>query len=384
MPADVTPGAFQATMDAYAWQLFVATSWPASPTQRGVPDATRTIGDAGMTVWETLKDVDEVFLPAGAPPAPWNSWPSNEPAACAGSGQHVKHLTMQGKVSPTMRSVAQAVGGALTDQRKLLARYAESMNEAEFTFIVDQKLYDANVQKQLQQDLALPLTSMEVKSAWREWTDADKAQTWSGGGKTQPLSARYYIQSFCVCDPDGSNCGLKEMALVGLHISRKAKSAPEWTWATFEQTDNVDPTAPYTSFFNHLCDSCPANKSTEVNGKPTGVPTQVTRLTSIDPARLARNKLWQQALAANPASPWQYYQLIGIQWPTKPLQPALNGVPTPDTLANAVMETYNQNTSSCALCHGGARLVAGATMPHYSDYSFLLGHATAAPVQPAH
>ncbi len=383
LPADTTPGAFQATVDSYAWQLFVAMSWPARVTQRGIPDSALQIGAPGMTVWETLKDVDEVFPPDAASPTAWNDWPSSEPPSCQASGKHLKHLSMQGKVSPQMRNVAQAVGGTLTDQHGNLARYAESMNQYEFGAIVAQQFYNADVQAAQTTDLSLPLLSMEVKSAWREWTDADRQKTWTDtAGATRPLAARYYILSFCVLDKDGKTWAAKEMALVGLHISRKTANAPEWVWTTFEQVDNVDAGAPYCSFFNSLCDSCPPNTSTEVNGKPTSTPTQVTRLTSVDPDRQKRNAVWQAALATVPGSPWPYYHLIGVQWPSQPKQPALSGVPFPAQLANVVMETYNQATSSCMNCHSGARFAGvGINVPRYSDYSYLLGHATTPPAK---
>lgn len=378
LPAGTTPSAFQPAIDDYAWQMFVAMSWPASATERGIADPAQQIGAPGMTVWGSLKDVDEVFLPDAASPAAWDAWPSSEPAACQASDKPMKHLTMQSKVSPQMRNVAQAVGGTLTDQRGNLARYAESMNQYEFGAIVAQHLFNADVQAAQKTDLSLPFGSMEVKSAWREWTDAEDKATWTdANGNQPPLAARYYIQPFCVLDKDGQTWATKKMALVGLHISRKTPNAPEWIWTTFEQVDNVNAGAPFCSFFNILCGSCPPNTSTEVNGKPTTKPTQVTRLTSIDPARLKRNAVWQKALAAVPGSPWPYYELIGAQWPTEPKQSALSGVPFPAQVANVVIETYNQATSSCMNCHTGARLAGvGVNVPRYSDYSYLLGHAT--------
>ena len=74
--------------DLWAWNSFVAMSWPAldpadNNDRRGFPDTTATFagaaGDA-TTVWETYKEKREVFLydylndqPSSETPQPWNS-----------------------------------------------------------------------------------------------------------------------------------------------------------------------------------------------------------------------------------------------------------------------------------------------------------------------
>lgn len=390
-PAGTPPATFQATMDEYAWKLFVAMAWPASPSMRGQADASKTIGDPGLPVFATLKDVDEVFGPNGGKPADWNVWPTRVPPKCVVPGaEPARVVRMAGKVSATLRAIKLPVGGTLTDQHGKLARFAEAMNQIEFDFVVSGGLYDARAQAALRADVAMTMGSFEVKSAWREMVPADRSTVFQDGATTRPIAERYHRESLCICDgADDSTCRVAEMGLVGLHLTRKTPAAPEWVWATFEQVDDVTPGSDGAhswpaSFFNPVCDNCPINTSTEKNGKPTGVPTQVARLGAIPDARKKLNATWQTAIGAKrQGSPWRFYQLIGTQWPTSPADVAQLGTPFPSTLANVTLETYDQNRSSCMGCHGTARAAdakGGQGATRYGDFSFLLGHATPSPV----
>ncbi len=71
----------------------------------------------------------------------------------------------------------------------------------------------------------------------------------------------------------------------------------------------------------------------------------------------AINARWQAALKG---TPWEYYQLIGTQFPIKN--------PQPDQLANVAMETYIQPQSSCIECHSAAKSLTREN----ADFSFLL------------
>jgi hypothetical protein len=178
-----------------------------------------------------------------------------------------------------------------------------------------------------------------------------------------------------------ATCERGEVGLVGLHITQKTPSRPQWAWATFEQVDNVPPfgasqpdpgrTLPY-SFFNPACPStqCVPNKSTEnPNGQPTPTPTQVTRRVNLGAAAQASNPGWQAALAnAVPGSPFAFYQLVDIQW-----QPSPTAAPAPYLLANATLETYVAQ-SSCVNCHSRAKTASGRRS---SDYTYIMAEAQA-------
>jgi hypothetical protein len=115
------------------------------------------------------------------------------------------------------------------------------------------------------------------------------------------------------------------------------------------------------------------NQSTEKDGMPTGIPTQVTRQVNIGAEAAAANATWQRNLATVVGSAYPYYQLVGVQWPQSPASPPV-GNPTPGLLANTTMETYNGATSSCIHCHFTAQIQSNARS---SDYSFMLAEAHA-------
>ena len=376
-PADLPPNPSQADAVVYAWQSFVALNWPALSGQRGVPDPSKVIGQPGGVVWHTWKTPDEIFYPNGQTPPPWNQYGGQLPPQCVSVGATSESFVLQrtSKVPGDINNAAiqaakEAVGGTLTDQHGNLARYEVRLNEATFNAIVGPKYYTVQAQDSAS-EIAFAPGVMEVKAAWREITSADPPS----------VVSRYYTETAWIYTPQfGTNpptCVKGTVGLVGLHITQKTATRPQWTWATFEQIDNVPPPASgYTgplSFNNPGCpvSKCPPNQSTENNGVPTGIPTQVTRVVAIGQAAAAANPVWQATLRkAVAASPFQYYQLIDIQWPQTPNRFPV-GNPTPGLLANTVMETY-VTESSCVNCHFTARTQSGKLS---SDYSFMLAEA---------
>lgn len=379
IPTDLPTNPSQADAVAFAWRSFVAVNWPALPGQRGVPDTTRTIGDTGVTVRDTWKHPAEVFLPDGAKPPGWAASGGTPPTACssagAGAGDLVLYRTSKkpdDPSNPVFARVDQAVGGTLTDQHGNLARFDITFNKASFDYIVSNTLYNIQGQQAFGR-IDFGAGVVETKAAWRELTDADSPDS----------KARFYQRSAWIYDAPSrsgpATCRQALMGLVGLHISQKTPSRRQWTWATFEQVDNVPPYGtensgayPY-SFNNPACDSCPPNQSTE-HGRNPNTPTQVTRIIDIGPDAQTANPLWQQALAeAVAGSVWQYYELVDIQWPARPNQ-APYGSPNPFLNANTTMETY-VSQSSCLGCHYGAKT---ADNRRSSDFSYMLAEAKSA------
>lgn len=368
LPPDVSQRPItQQAVNEFAWQMFVAMNWPALPDQRGVADASRMIGQPGPTVWLTYKAPAEVFVPPGSTPAGWDV-PAQQPPGCSDASGHV--LVMDSKASDFLESRFQAVGGTLTDQQRRLARYEIRFDKTSFDYIVGGKLYDATVQSQAR-SISFPTGALEVKAAWREMAGLDDT-----------ARQRFYRTTACICESVATDGGSQlvcrsnqEVGLVGLHIIQKTPSAPQWIWATFEQVDNVASSAIHPSFNDPACPptKCVPNQSTEKDGEPTGIPTQVTRVTPIPEATQNLNAQWQAKLAAATAdSPWQYYELINTQWPTTPDDPtAPLGNPQPNLLANITMETYIQPDSSCMGCHYTATTVNPEVK---SDFSFLFLH----------
>ncbi len=155
------------------------------------------------------------------------------------------------------------------------------------------------------------------------------------------------------------------MLLVGLHIAHKTQNFPQWVWATFEHIHN----APECEYNDDIIPRCVVK-----------FPKEVKQYS------FAKNgcSLEDCPMNVKPESAgtaWENYMLVNTQWPTAVELPA--GRPEPDSLANAVMETYFQGTtpqsqtSSCMGCHYLATGVLEKPEPK-ADFTFLLNSATTA------
>jgi hypothetical protein len=272
----------------------------------------------------------------------------------------------------------QLTTGPLIDQNGEYVRYAVQMNQDAFNYIVTNKLYTVQGQQAAKSIAFPPGTSSAVgaittKAAWKVL------------GTNDDPTRFHQIDAWVYTPANGTtpaNCVKKTLGLVGLHIAHKTSTRPQWIWSTFEQIDNApsDTARKAATFFNPNCTSrCTPNAMAQQPWNPLvkGIPVQVTRMNPLTSPATAANTAWQAALRAVDAkSPWQYYMLVDTQWPTRPGDPNL-GSPTPDVLANTVIETYIQSGppsagSSCIYCHNGA---TGASSSKPSDFSYLLQRA---------
>jgi hypothetical protein len=263
----------------------------------------------------------------------------------------------------------------LNDQNGRHVYYEVRLNEVEFNYIVEHKIYNSKNQK-------LPLVinfphgnnatsevgAVHVKAAW-------KIMNLKGPGQIDD-PGRFYTAQALIYTPGSKSAFLATVGLVGLHIAHKTASRPEWIWSTFEQVDNaadmpaagdkiilpLNPPGQY-NFTNPNCQpaQCPPNQRVD---RTSDKPVQVLRVTPIDEATRGLNAQYQAALRKwNPKNVWQYYQLVSTQWPAKPSDIAKFGDPRPAFLANAVIETFFQGPTSgtpskdnpphsCLDCHG--------------------------------
>jgi hypothetical protein len=379
--------------DCAMWQTFIYLNWPAKPGPRGVPDTSQMMGAPGMTVWESFLTSDQVFLPNGATPQPWNSaWlrlaahplmGSTAPKALAndaGAGK-VRVLARSGKVSqavaklrtslaansPTnipLDEIKQADGNTLYDQQKNPVYYDVAMNKVQYDYIATNKLYNAGSQATFatKKNIILPQGSIEVKAAWKMLTAAEAA------------SGRFHMAKGYV---PGGNVNTVPIGLVGFHVFASGGAQNAGLWATFYQIDNAPllgkPGTQSYSFFN-------AASTTPVNTKGTN-PTQVAQVFPDDATGAGINKEAQQLfIKGNPKSPWQYYAMIDTQWSktvlnlnqpiplTAPVSPGKPGDISTNTLINPVLETFMQTqNNSCMGCHSFATTATG--------FSFMFGNA---------
>ncbi|MFN7960167.1 MAG: c-type cytochrome [Thermoanaerobaculia bacterium] len=381
-PADVEGGLAQPNRnlrqraaDLFSWQTFLALNWPAIPDKRGEPAFDEPLRARGPRVWETWKEVSEVFRQSHGEPLPplgWND-PEPIPPSCVGAS---KLLVRRTKVEDVLDSAIQptAADGSLppilTDQRGRLVRYEIRMNRAAFDAVVSARAWDARSQAELG-SFAFPPGAILVKAAWVP-VDTDQ-------------SSRFLVADACVCEAaaDGSPeaCRRRPMGLAGFHVMAKTPSAPQWLWSTFEQIDNVAGLTP--TFFDSRCDSCEADRQT-----PAHEPTQVTRVIPI-PAHEPNCNAPEQAVdnlaALNTAienaiaeTAFSHYQLINTQWPLRPAaagsEPATVFDAVPPLLGNTTLETFIQESSSCMGCHAMARTARPDRFVS-ADFSFTLNDA---------
>jgi hypothetical protein len=420
----------QADANCFAWQEFIALNWAASPTQRGQPDPNvppsqfGAPNQMGATVWETYKEADQVFLADARDPGNWNYATPAAPGTVKVLGGP------QAKLSPEpnldLSDIGQASQGSpwLTAQNKLPTLYERLMNEDEYNYIRQNKLYDATVQQTfvVSPGITLPdgttaskaygtTGSIELKAAWLELPNpAD----WP----------RFKVAKAVVTYPGQAPKNVV-VGLTGLHIIHKTALGQQFIWATFEHRQNApDATQvanktfkpPYT-YFNPSCDpatdyyKCTANADpTQYKGSqtpnPLSAPIQAVRTTPI-PSRpnndvVGLNEyVWSQVIATqSPQSVFLNYQLVNTLWSNQntPIQAGartpliaaqLSPGPSQEPVANTTMETYVQNLT-CLTCHASAPIAtvnppkatkvfnpatagspATAQNPYASDYSFL-------------
>ncbi len=434
----------QRAFDVFSWQQFLAMNWPTGEQGKSAPGITDTA--FGPPAWLRWHESSEVFREGGQPPAP------GELLTVKPSRQAVtwRHGVALGSLSTTDRSTRvlstvsatqkltslddtqQAFSHPIWDQNGNVVFYEILLNDAETQYIVQNKLYSLDGQIAFASNhnaINLPagifndtkqVGAIELKLAWKVLDAAagDSAQ-------------RYFTSQAVVLDADKSWRKVT-VGLVGMHISHKTGSSPQWVWSTFEHVDNLQVNSLDTvtvggkeqslraSFNNADCETCLVNTYPPAQDAATGKKrTQIARAVPIPDATRQLNEQVQSKLREI-KSVWQYYELINTQWPTDPSAPATTpgpdtlpgsvenksgGKPTPVFLTNSVMETYFQGgnqkvstqeqgspagpkerlfaTESCMGCHYSAGIANSFTTspngtktavfsgPTTSDFSWL-------------
>jgi hypothetical protein len=378
----------QAWFDDFSWQEFVAINWPVGSQGNPQPNIT----DGGTPQWATWHESLQVFRPDGSDPQ------NDTPRLCPQNSRKLRELYVTSSVfSNTVDSdIAdernQAFTTPLYDQNGNEARYEILLNEPEYKYIVENKLYNLDGQIEYSQTNHAPVKfpsgnsatgevgAIEIKLAWKELSDLDSP-------------SRFYTQTVLlpkldnngepITNSDGSfkSCTEQLVGLVGMHIAQKTNSSPQWIWSTFEHVDNLnvndnefssDGKPLYALFHDYSIpgQTLPINVAPIPRDTNTGKPsakgikkTQVARLIPIPGLAQQINTIYQQALAGA-GSPLQYYELIDTQWPTAPYPDFTNyaavagspfpgnlpeaiinkstGAPVPVYLTNSIMETYFQ------------------------------------------
>lgn len=382
----------QHAFDFNSWLSFLALN---APAKGGV------IGKDAPTVWESWKEVEDVFLPNGAAPAPWGR-SSGRPAVCP-KFPNLPILRMVGKTPNVLSEVIQPFNtGPLIDQNGQYVRYEIVMNKPMFEYIDQNTLYNQPGQKAFRGPVSFPEASLQQGQTTGTMGAIVIKASWKILNQRTDKFSSFHTARVLVYVPAQKNppiqekCFVATVGLTGLHIVHRTTGEPQWLWATFEHVDN-DPTEAevksgplqkHYNFYNPACKDCEVNTqpprpwNPNKSPFPGGYHSQIVRVIDLMDDAKQLNKDFQSILQG---TVWQHYMLVSTQWPTNATSSTdPNGVPAPTFLGNTTMETYIQGTapqssSSCMACHGNAADTTGRA----SNFTYVLERAQPVAAKPA-
>lgn len=423
IPVDVpggAPNADLATAGRFAWNEMIALSWPATQARRDEADLQRPFGADGPVVWETFRQNSEIS-PAGSdadhPPHGYSATDSSYGYDAPPQYLYATTATLVdgkttaprpgGVVPPcdsnaparqpawvnldatTQLGYAHLYAGSLGDTAGAtnVFRFASKANRTMYRYIAGNRFWwgwgppwgDAppagsppilvaayNFAQAMKENFPatgpgsayrtnrvdFPNGTIEIKAGFRRLTDAEKKS-----GRFYQTRVRYYDWSG---GQPSVQCWREDMwGLAGLHIMQKTKSAPAFTYATFEQADIMGPgvedengtpltkgpaTTPDVHYEDGVYDAkCEKDCTPRVtlsgapcrpaknlyytqladNGQATRMPVGSTvcynrRLRRIPEAIVGVNREAHDAIARYEDehgihSPWRYYKLVNVQ-----------------------------------------------------------------------
>lgn len=396
---------------AWSWS---AINWPVSEAN-GVPDydqdLRRVRGD-NATVWESWKTTGEVFLPDGSAPRAWEDRERLLPASCqaidaTAAKARSRHAGSVPDALPPrlLTDYVNAEGDVVVDRNGELVRFETAMNKPAFDYIVDKRLYNADDQQAFfdgHNRVAFPFATYQgdtrgsywVKAAWKVLGEKERGDDIH---KAWAYLYPVYREGTLVAD-----CELRPVGLLALHVTYKLEQAKQWAWATFEHRriaptwDELAQARDDYLLYDPECgdepdcaaiDAAPAlfghghtpQRSQLVRQQKYGY-GYVCNLPSCAASDVAWiNQTFEEQLAD---TVWASYRLKGTQW----VDPSDRGTVKPAILANTVIESYIQGTSTCLGCHQRAttrapsetgQVVSGQTIPDAppGDHIFALRKA---------
>jgi len=397
-----------------SWMTFIAMNWRANAD--GTPDSSQCFGVRdGVTVWEHWMPGPELFRVDNQPPRLWQYGSTG--------GGHPKNSLDEPKFRYFKLNVLSTFNPErlpVPNQDGNNTLYEVYYNRQMYDYIVGGKLYSIAGQQQFvkqwpwqangllftnaaQNDtmtlektggrVYLPigspkdttfyyapngvsgqlhfyknLGSIMVKSAWTILTPAQE-------------SAQYHTR---VVRMNGKQV---KLGLVALHIAHKLAEAPQWMWSTFEHVKNapsanskgvavLEPGVDYLYFDEKRSDW---NDPRTYNKPPTaGNRIQLVNVynpadTTVAATAKINGQFHALMYQANKQSVWLNYRLVGTQWPSIDPDPLIikDTATVPRKLANSMMETYHQATSSCLSCHSNARILNdSAHHGYFADFAW--------------
>jgi hypothetical protein len=152
-----------AFFDDYSSKSFIAMVWPVSSGQRGTPDTTKTVGSPGPRVFETYKNLSELFHNDGSAPVAWNEFdppPLNACSVPTAFGDLV--LASFSKFSDLGQAGFGTLIGPLVAQNSTYVRYLTGFNEIEFNQILNGNWF---LRSKLPATLTFQNGALDVKSS---------------------------------------------------------------------------------------------------------------------------------------------------------------------------------------------------------------------------
>lgn len=291
VPSDITDPANSNLAAEYAWQQFIALTWPAkvnpapvaglSEFFRGQPDTTAhpgSTGPNGTVVWETFYHRNELYPnyadsnlhtlpdPNASPSYPFGSTVVT-PATSSTKLNLFNNLDEASEISLAnmyFTPLANAVDELIKQypkptpaQQQLITNagldasliYEAKGNSVVFNYVKENSFNNAGTRRQARAQsikkinntpttgkvFELPNGSVEIKATWRRYnpkTDNLKDFHWA--------TALYYTTPTIPYSPTASNLIAHNdiVVLVALHIIQKTPNVPTFTYATFEHVSN--------------------------------------------------------------------------------------------------------------------------------------------------
>jgi hypothetical protein len=219
--------------DLFSWQAFVGLNWPADDKGNPLPGK---IGSSptSQRVWETYLSPSQIFKDKGATPDKWGT-----PEGARGLQANSKHTHILDEVDEAFFNLETPMP-PITDLNNAYVRYEIRINQEEYNYLVQNKLYSSKGQAEFienKKTVSFPsgtlnptpaYGAMELKVAWKKMGPGDD-------------SSKFHTITPIVEQPFAP--GKKPITgdvygLVGFHIMVRIESAPQWVWATFEHINN--------------------------------------------------------------------------------------------------------------------------------------------------
>ncbi|PMS12195.1 hypothetical protein C0Z17_11535 [Trinickia caryophylli] len=265
----------------FAWQEFIALNWPAMAGVRDMPDDQEKFGAptySGPLVWHTFRGKVEIYpgmyAPGdkyfGSPPPGYIDSAAKDYGYDTGPAyKYDIDIPPAAGITPPKTPpwinldensqifLDQMFAGVVTEHRRQnddQILFMAKANRAEYKYIaknrwwggaapfVKTQNYISNKRADPPQGsedyVSFPTGTVEVKASWRKLAPTEDRR------RFYIAKVRYYIcadRDSTVCANDASKIRYvdEDMALVGLHIIHKTKTAPHFIYATFEQADNL-------------------------------------------------------------------------------------------------------------------------------------------------